>query len=129
MTIILDHTIVTANDSHSAATFFAEVMGLSVSPPSGPFVPVAVNESLTFDFDQRGQTLAGHYGFLVDEDTFQAVLDRLSKWPAVDYGSGPDGGWDRSATTLDGGRRVYVRDADNGHTYELFTAPTQHPHG
>jgi hypothetical protein len=77
--IVLDHTIVPAADGQSAATFFAELMGLSVSYRSGPFFPVSVNESLTLDFDDRGKVHAGHFGFLVDEDTFQAVLNRLSK--------------------------------------------------
>lgn len=40
MSIVLDHTIVPAIDKHSAATFFAELMGLAVGEPNGPFVPV-----------------------------------------------------------------------------------------
>lgn len=48
-------------------------------------------------------------------------LHRLSKWPAVDYGSGPENGWDREINHLAGGRGVYVRDPD-GHSDELFTA-------
>jgi hypothetical protein len=122
MPIVLDHTIVPARNNRSAATFFAELMGLGVSPPSGPFLPVVINESLTFDFDERVQVVAGHFGFLVDDDTFQAVLDRLAKWPAIDFGSGPENGWDRQINTIGGGRGVYVRDPDNDHTYELFTA-------
>lgn len=127
MAIVLDHTIVSAADSCSAATFFAELMGLSVSPASGPFTPVVVNESLTLDFDDRGQVLAGHFGFLVDEDTFQAALDRLSKWPAVAFGSGPEHGWDRQVNSVGGGRGVYIQDPDNGHTYELFTVRPDAP--
>lgn len=62
-----------------------------------------------------------HYAFLVDDDTFDEVLHRLSKWPAVDHGSGPENGWDREINLLAGGRGDYVRDP-NGHSYELFTA-------
>ena len=121
MPIVLDHTIVSAADSHSAATFFADLMGLSVSSQSGPFTPVVVNDSLTLDFDDRGQVLASHFGFLVDEDTFQSVFDRLAKWPAVEFGSAPEHGWDRQVNSIGGGRGVYVQEPDNGHTYELFT--------
>ncbi|WP_029114559.1 VOC family protein [Mycobacterium sp. URHB0044] len=121
MPIVLDHTIAPATNSRSAATFFAELMGLEVSPPSGPFLPVSINESLTFDFDERGQIAPAHFGFLVDDDTFQAMLDRLATLPAIEFGSGPEHGWDRQTSAIGGGRGVYVRDPDNGHTYELFT--------
>lgn len=121
MSIVLNHTIVPASDKQASAAFFAELMELAVSAASGPFVPVAVNDDLTFDFDDRGQVEAGHYAFLVDDDTFDAVLARLSQWPAVEFGSGPEGGWDRQINHLAGGRGIYVRDP-NGHSYELFTA-------
>ncbi|MEU6827105.1 hypothetical protein ABZ894_00480 [Nocardia beijingensis] len=85
-------------------------LGLAVSAPSGPFVPVQVNDDLTFDFDDRGRVEPGHYAFLIDDDTFDAVLGRLAKWPAVEYGSGPERGWDRQINHLAGGRGVYVRD-------------------
>ncbi|RDI51842.1 VOC family protein [Nocardia mexicana] len=120
MSIVLNHTIVPATDKHAAATFFAELLGLSVSSPAGPFVPVAVNDDLTLDYDQRVRVDPGHYAFLVDDDTFDAVMDRLAGWPAVDYGSGPESGWDRKINHLAGGRGVYVRDPDS-HSYELFT--------
>ncbi|WP_040792641.1 VOC family protein [Nocardia paucivorans] len=121
MSIVLNHTIVPARDKQASALFFAELMGLSVSAPSGPFVPVVVNDDLTFDFDDRGHVEPGHYAFLVDDATFDAVLHRLSIWPDVDYGSGPENGWDRRINHLAGGRGVYVRDP-GGHSYELFTA-------
>ncbi|GAB2721024.1 VOC family protein [Nocardia thraciensis] len=121
MSIVLNHTIVPSTDKHAAATFFAELVGLSVGSPVGPFVPVAVNDDLTLDYDQRGRVEPGHYAFLVDDATFDAVMDRLARWPAVDYGSSPEFGWDRKINHLGGGRGVYVRDPD-GHSYELFTA-------
>lgn len=121
MSIVLNHTIVPATDKHASATFFAELLGLAVSSPSGPFAPVRVNDDLTLDFDDRGRVEPGHYAFLVDDDTFDAVLARLATWPAVDYGAGPGHGWDRRINNLAGGRGVYVRDPD-GHSYEVFTA-------
>ncbi|MGY5308073.1 VOC family protein [Nocardia gipuzkoensis] len=121
MSIVLNHTIVPAADKQVAASFFAELLGLEVAAPAGPFAPVRVNEDLTFDFDQRGQVEPGHYAFLVDDETFDAALERLSEWAGVNYGSGPEYGWDRKINRLGGGRGVYVRDP-NGHSYELFTA-------
>ncbi len=121
MSIVLNHTIVPATEKHAADNIFAELMGLAVSAPSGPFVPVQVNDDLTFVFDDRGRVAHGHYAFLIDDDTFDAVLGRLAKWPAVEYGSGPEHGWDRQINHLAGGRWVYVH-APDGHSYELFTA-------
>ncbi|MET8797243.1 VOC family protein [Nocardia sp. NPDC004568] len=118
--IVLDHTIVPVSDRAAGAAFFAELMGLTVGEPAGPFVPVRVNESLTFDFGDRGRAEPGHYGFLVDEATFDAVLRRLARWPAVEFGSGPGNGWDRDINHLGGGRGVYVRSPE-GHSYEIFT--------
>ncbi|MEU7862483.1 VOC family protein [Nonomuraea sp. NPDC049141] len=121
MSIVLNHLIVPAADKTAAATFLADLLGLPVSAPSGPFVPVRVNDDLALDFDDRHQVQPGHYAFLVDDDTFDAVLGRLRGSESISYGSGPGHGWDRRINHLGGGRGVYVRDP-NGHSYELFTA-------
>ncbi|MCP2320719.1 Glyoxalase-like domain [Nocardia amikacinitolerans] len=121
MSIVLNHTIVRAADKAAAATFFAELMGLTVGAPTGPFLPVRLSADLTFDFDDRGAVTPQHYGFLVDDERFDAVLSRLQRWPDVRYGSGPERGWDRRINRLAGGRGVYVL-APDGHSYELFTA-------
>ncbi|MET8774488.1 VOC family protein [Nocardia sp. NPDC004654] len=120
MSIVLNHTIVRATDRTAAAAFFAELMGLPVGESAGPFVPVRVNADLTFDFDDRGPVTPGHYGFLVDDYRFDAVLARLESWADVPYGSGPENGWDREINRLRGGRGLYVL-APDGHSYELFT--------
>ena len=53
MAIVLDHTIVPARDKEASARFFAEMFGLEYKGTSGHFAPVYVNDSLTFDFDNR----------------------------------------------------------------------------
>ena len=121
MSITLNHLIVPATDRQAAATFLAELLGVAVGPPAGPFAPVRVNDDLTLDFDDRGAVRPGHYAFLVDDDTFDRALARLEASPSIDFGAGPQGGWDRRINHLGGGRGVYVRDPD-GHSYEIFTA-------
>ncbi|MFI6218810.1 VOC family protein [Nocardia brasiliensis] len=121
MTIVLNHTIVPAADRQAAATFFADLLGLTVGGQIGPFAPVRVNDDLTLDFDDRVTVVPGHYGFLVDDDTFDALLRRLARRPEVDFGSGVEHGWDRAVNQLAGGRGVYVL-APDGHSYEFFTA-------
>src|SRR2546425_1065993 len=121
MTVLLNHTIVPVTDKVAGATFFADLLGLPVRKQVGPFLPVQVNADLTFDFDDRRDVQPGHYAFLIDDNTFDELLARLRREPAIDFGSGPGHGWDRQTNHL-GGRGLYVRDPD-GHSYEFFTTP------
>ena len=122
MGVVLHHTIVRVADKAVSARFFAGLLGLRVGHPVGPFLPVAVNDELTLDFDDRTPGAAGHFGFLVDEATFDALLARVCAEQDIPFGSGPEHGWDRTINRLAGGRGVYVADPD-GHSYEFFTAP------
>lgn len=121
MTLVLNHTIVRASDRDASARFFADLLGLAVGEPAGPFTPVRVNDELTLDFDDRGPVVAGHFGFLIDDDSFDQLLRRLEDQPELRFGSGPEQGWDRQINRLAGGRGLYVGDPD-GHSYEFFTA-------
>ena len=120
MSVVLNHTVVPVSDKQSGAQFFADLLGLPVRAEAGPFVPVTVNRDLTFEFDDRHGPRPGHYAFLLDDATFDAVLARLEGDPSIEYGSGPGHGWDRRTNHLNHGRGVYVRDPD-GHSYEFFT--------
>lgn len=119
MTITLNHTIIPARDKSASATFLAELLGIEVSPAAGPFAPVKINEDLTFDFDDRREPLPGHYAFLIDDTTFDRILNHAQARGLV-FGSGPGGGWDGRVNHLNGGRGVYIQDP-NGHSYEFFT--------
>lgn len=120
MPITLNHTIIPARDKRRSAEFLAWLLDLTVDEQTGPFIPLHINEELTFDFDDEDEFHTGHYAFLIDDELFNAVLDRLHGG-SVPYGSGPEHGWDRSINHLGGGRGVYVNDPD-GHSYEIFTA-------
>jgi catechol 2,3-dioxygenase-like lactoylglutathione lyase family enzyme len=120
MTIVLNHTIVTASDRQAAAVFLADLLGLEASAPAGPFVPVRINDELTFDFDDRHGVKPGHYAFHVDDATFDGIVRYLDQHPDIDFGSGRARGWDREVDESGEGRAVYVRDPD-GHSYEFFT--------
>jgi catechol 2,3-dioxygenase-like lactoylglutathione lyase family enzyme len=119
MIIVLNHTIVPVGDKGRGARFLADLLGLEVGPPAGPFVPVRVNADLTFDFDDRLGARPGHYAFLVDDTTFDRALHHTQE-SDPEWGSAP-GMADRRINRLGGGRGVYVRDPD-GIAYELFTA-------
>jgi catechol 2,3-dioxygenase-like lactoylglutathione lyase family enzyme len=119
MAVYLNHTIVPARDKAQAATFFAKAFGMQVGAETGPFTPVRVNDQLTLDFDGAEVFEPHHYGFLVDDDDFDAILGRVRAM-GIPFGAGPEAGWNRDINHLHGGRGVYFQDPD-GHSYEIFT--------
>lgn len=120
MTVELDHTIIPVSDKGRAAGFLADLLGLSVAPPTGPFAPVVINDHLTLDFDDRHGAVAGHWAFAVDDGTFDRALALLGAGDAP-FGAGPGHGWDREVAEVGDRRHVYVEDPD-GHVYELIAA-------
>ncbi len=121
MAIVLDHTIVPARDKEAAAQFFAQIFGLSYDGVRGPFAPVRVNESLTFNFDNRDAFESHHYAFHIRDEQFDAILGRVQA-AGRRYGSGPNSPEDGRINTRRGGRGFYFRDLD-GHLLEVMTRP------
>ena len=119
MTVVLNHTIVPVADKHAGAAFLADLLGVAAGAPAGPFVPVPINDDLTFDFDDRFGARPGHYAFLVDDATFDAALAYAQR-TGREWSSSPMA-VDYRINHLAGGRGVYVLDPD-GIAYELFTA-------
>lgn len=119
MSIRLNHTIVPTRDNVGAATWFADIFGLVYEGDQGHFAPVRVNDDLTLDFDTRQEFESHHYAFLVDDDTFDAIFERI-KNARISYGSGPRTLEDGKFNHRKGGRGVYFRDPD-GHILELMT--------
>jgi catechol 2,3-dioxygenase-like lactoylglutathione lyase family enzyme len=120
VTITLNHITVAVNDRQRGARFITELIGLPPARPAGPFMAVAVNDELTLDFDDRHAANPGHYAFLVDDATFDRILDAADALGAA-YGSGPERGWDGNTYNTGDGRGIYVQDPD-GHNYEFFTS-------
>lgn len=119
MTIVLDHTIVPARDRTAAAQYFAELFGLAAGAPVGPFAPVQVNASLTFDFDDRRPFEVHHYAFHLSEAEFDAIFDRV-KARGLAYGSDPRHPENMQVRAFNGGRLVYFKDL-SGHLLEIRT--------
>ena len=120
MAIELNHTIVPAKDKVASAEFFARIFGLPYEGAVAHFAPVRVNDSLTFDFDDREDFDSHHYAFKVSEEDFDAVFERLQN-EGIPYGSGPPPNVDNmKINRRSGGRGVYFSDP-NGHVLELLT--------
>jgi catechol 2,3-dioxygenase-like lactoylglutathione lyase family enzyme len=121
MAIVLDHTIVPARDKEASARFFAQIFGLPYKGVSGHFAPVQVNDSLTFDFDNREAFESHHYAFYITDEEFDAILGRVQA-AGRPYGSGPNSHEDGQINTRRGGRGFYFADLD-GHLLEVMTRP------
>ncbi len=120
MSIMLNHTIVPAHDKEASAKHFADLFGLKYEGRMGPFAQVRINDTLTFDFDDRRQTFDWHhYAFHLSDEEFDAIFERV-KAAGIVYGSAPWSLEDGQINHWRGGRGVYFRDLD-GHVLELLT--------
>jgi catechol 2,3-dioxygenase-like lactoylglutathione lyase family enzyme len=123
MPIDLNHTIVHVRDRHASAAFLADILGLTVGEPYGPFIPVQTHNGVTLDFMDAGPGTISpqHYAFLLSEQEFDEVHGRLVgagvRYYADPYHRQPD-----RINTNDGGRGLYFEDPD-GHNLEIITRP------
>lgn len=121
MTIELNHIIIPARDPRAAAKFLADILGVTVAPEWGHFVPVKTQNGVTLDFEQAKNIRPHHCAFLVSEAEFDAALARLKK-----AGTGFYANHRREhpgeINHLYGGRGVYFDDP-SGHLFELITRP------
>ncbi|MFJ5261224.1 VOC family protein [Streptomyces sp. NPDC088387] len=122
MTVQLNHTIVAAHDKHTSARFLADLLGLQVSPEYGPFVPVEIPNGVSLDYmDTRRAITPQHYAFLVSEDDFDTIFDRIRR-AGLTYWADPYHSREGEINHNDGGRGAYFDDP-NGHNMEIFTRP------
>ena len=121
MSVQLDHAIVPARDRKASAELLASILGVPwAESGAGPFCPVFVNESLTLDFDQVGDSVPiQHYCFRVSEAEFDEILERI-KERGIEYRSTPHGPVDMQINSAHGGRIVYWNEPD-GHVWEILT--------
>jgi extradiol dioxygenase family protein len=121
MAVELNHTIVSTHDKQAEARFVSEVLGLPEPGSFGPFAVVELANGVSLDFmDVDGEIATQHYAFLISEDEFDAVAERLrdrgiSSW--ADPGHRTPG-----FNTNDGGRGLYF-DSPEGHNLEVLTVP------
>ncbi|MFC9908856.1 VOC family protein [Streptomyces sp. NPDC059862] len=122
MTIQLNHTIVAAHDKEASARFLADMLGLEVSPPFGPFAPVEIPNGVTLDYmDTPGDITPQHYAFLVSESDFDTIFARIRR-AGLTYWADPAHSRPGEINHNDGGRGTYFDDP-NGHNLEIITRP------
>ncbi|UVJ40256.1 VOC family protein [Arthrobacter sp. CJ23] len=122
MTIAFNHTIVYATDKHRSAEFLARILGLPEPRPMWSFLTVTLENGVTLDFlEATGEISPQHYAFLVSEDEFSGIFERLQA-EEIPYWADPARSRPQQINHNDGGRGVYFCDPD-GHFLEAITRP------
>jgi catechol 2,3-dioxygenase-like lactoylglutathione lyase family enzyme len=122
MAVQLNHTIIRAHDSRTSAAFFSEILGLPSPAHWGPFEVVPTANGTNLDFlDSESEIASQHYAFLVSEDEFEAIFDRI-KARGLSYWADPGQTEQGEINRHDGGRGLYFEDP-NGHLLEIITRP------
>lgn len=122
MSVQLNHTIVNVKDQKESATFLSEILGVPEPTRYGPFLVVEVDNDVSLDFLENPDGVnAQHYAFLVGEDEFDQIFDRIQK-RELPYWADPHRGQPGEINTHDGGRGVYWEEP-SGHLLEIITRP------
>jgi catechol 2,3-dioxygenase-like lactoylglutathione lyase family enzyme len=122
MAVEFNHTIVSARDSQTSATFLAEILGLSAPRRWGPFVVVTTDNGANIDFmDADGEIAQQHYAFPVSESEFDEIFDRIRE-RTLPYWADSAQAQRGEINHHDGGRGIYFEDP-NGHLLEVITRP------
>ena len=122
MSVQLNHTIVHVSDKDRAAEDLAEILGVAPPTTYGPFRVLELANGVSLDFaDDHGAPDGQHYAFLVDEDEFDAIQQRIVD-RGLDFWADPSHRRPGEINTNDGGRGLYWSDAD-GHNLEIITVP------
>ncbi|MEV5751102.1 VOC family protein [Actinoallomurus sp. NPDC052308] len=126
-TVQLNHTAIYATDKRTSAEFIAEILGLEVGAPFGPFLPVDLGNGVTLDYlDKRDEPVQSqHYAFLVPDERFDDMIARLEA-ARVTYYADPHHTEPGKTNDLFGGRGAYFEDPD-GHNMEILTRPYVRP--
>ncbi|MDV3220632.1 VOC family protein [Intrasporangium sp.] len=122
MPVTLNHTIVHVRDRKASARFYADVLGLPDPEPFSHFMVLPLGNDVSLDFlDTRQEVSSQHYAFLVSEEEFDEILDRIIK-RGLQYWADPGYNQPGEINHNDGGRGVYWSDPD-GHKLEILTRP------
>ena len=105
---VLNHHIVRARDNEATARFFAETLGFEPPTRLGEFAVLQVSKDTTLDFiSVDGDIHQLHYAFLVTEEEFDEIFERLGRRNAA-YWSDPSRQDPGQINHWDDGRGVYL---------------------
>lgn len=122
MAIELNHTIVHVSDRERGAGFVTDLFGLPKPRRFGHFLVVELANGVSLDYiETDGHFDRQHYAFLVSEDEFTEIFDRILA-RELDHWADPGRTQPHAINHHDGGRGVYFPDPDD-HLLEILTRP------
>jgi hypothetical protein len=123
MPIELNHTIVAARDAETSARWLAELFGLPSPDRLGHFWQVTTANGVGLDFASAadGDLRPQHYAFLVGDDEFDAIYERITD-REMEHWADPGQRHPGEVNHHDGGNGVYFLSND-GHFLEIITRP------
>jgi catechol 2,3-dioxygenase-like lactoylglutathione lyase family enzyme len=120
MAVELNHIIIPSRDKHASSRFLAQILGIDAPRPVSHFMAVQLENGVTLDYDDADEFRAQHCAFLVGDDEFDAIFERVTA-AEITYYADPSHRYAGVVNTRNGGRGFYFADPD-GHNMEVFTA-------
>ena len=122
MPVQLNHSIVWCTDKALSSAFMARILGRPAPRAFFHFLVVDLDNGISLDFmEKEGAVARQHYAFLVGEDEFEPVMDRI-RAEGLTFWADPARTQAGQVNHHDGGSGVYFEDPD-GHLLEVITRP------
>jgi catechol 2,3-dioxygenase-like lactoylglutathione lyase family enzyme len=119
MAVELNHIIVPSRDKVGSSRFLADLLGIDPPRPVSHFMAVETSNGVSLDYDDAEEFNSLHYAFLVGDDEFDAIFERVVS-AGITYYADPSHRHAGSVNGRNGGRGFYFSDPD-GHNIEVFT--------
>lgn len=123
MPIELNHTIIHSKDAQASARFLSDILGLAEPATFAHFQVLTTDNGVGLDFAQNKEEMTWqHYAFLVSEDEFDAIFNRIQQ-QKITYYAAPDRSGINQINHHDSGRGTYFEDPYGNTLWEIITRP------
>jgi catechol 2,3-dioxygenase-like lactoylglutathione lyase family enzyme len=119
MPVELNHIIIPSRDKVGSSRFLAEILGVDPPRPVSHFMAVELSNGVTLDYDDADEFRSQHCAFLVGDDEFDAIFERVGA-ASITFYADPSHRHAGEVNRRNGGRGFYFADPD-GHNMEVFT--------
>jgi catechol 2,3-dioxygenase-like lactoylglutathione lyase family enzyme len=119
MAVELNHIIIPSHDKVASSRFLAEILGIGPPIPISHFMAVHTSNGVTLDYDDADTFCSHHCAFLVSDDDFVAILERVVA-AGITYYADSSHRHPGEPNHRGGGSGFYFADPD-GHNMEVFT--------
>lgn len=119
MSVELNHIIIPSRDKQGSSRFICEILGIDPPRSVSHFMAVQLSNGVTLDYDDAEEFRSQHCAFLVGDDEFDAIFERVTD-AGVTYFADPSHRQVGEINRRNGGRGFYFADPD-GHNMEVFT--------